>query len=68
MRSHTPPFGSHYTHVRAHTQNTLTPSHMHTHTHTHRGADADLCNLKHVVPFLIYLCIAKFGIGCYSIG
>lgn len=34
MRSHTPPFGSHYTHVHAlpeHT-NTLTQAHLSTHT------------------------------------
>lgn len=48
MRSHTLPFGSHYTHVVAHPGHTYTPQTWGVRAHTLRGADAhaDLSNLK----------------------
>lgn len=53
MRSHTPPFGSHYTHVHRH---------MHTRTHTNTQM-RHVCNPNDVAPFLIYLNILRNILG-----
>lgn len=58
MHSHTPPFGSHYTHVLVHAE--------HTHTHTLTlSIHLQRCRCR-LAPFIIYLRIVKLGIGTHT--
>lgn len=58
MRSHTPPFGSHYTHVNAR------PEHTHAHTCTHEHTHMQMQVLRNVGGhFLVYLPVEKLGIA-----
>lgn len=56
MHSHTPPFGSHYTHVLVHAE--------HTHTLT-LSIHLQRCRCG-LAPFIIYLRIVKLGITTHT--
>lgn len=83
VRTHTVLLGAVWLEIRERNHATRTLHHLvlitykqspktHTHTHTsiyeHTNAKMQMCNLKHEVPFLIYLCVVKLGISSCSIG